>query len=324
MRQIQWIFKKPYFKKANMKLENTFKKLPILLLLIGFNLNAAELAEKNASCIQALNQGDISKAISISNDILKSDVKNRDGLLCKGRALGAQGSYQEALSALELGATQSKEPFEQIIAYLLIGNLHKQNKQHSMAMVSYNKSLALCLQEKNQKFSHINYNLIGETQALSGDLNAALASYKAGEKIAMNDGERADSYERLANTYSTLAQHDLAIEHQVKATMLQKRAGTLDQNANASMEMGRIYTAAKEYKNAERTYMKLIQFAKDNGGAYYEAKASIGLAQTKIAAGDTAAAQNLLADSEKIAKSIGANDLIAEIDDSLNKVNTQK
>lgn len=324
MRQIQWIFKKPYFKKANMKLENTLKKLPILLFLIGFNLNAAEISEKNANCIQALNQGDISKAASISNDILKSDANNREGLLCKGRALGAQGNYQEALSALELGAKQSKEPFDQIIAHLLIANLHKQNKQYAVAMASYNKSLALCLQVKNQKFSHINYNLIGETQALSGDLNAALTSYKAGEKIAMNDGERADSYERLANTYSALGQHDLAIEHQVKATLLQKRSGTLDQNANASMEMGRIYTAAKEYQNAERAYAKLIQFAKDNGGAYYEAKANIGLAQTKMAMGDTTAAKGLLADSEKIAKSIGANDLIAEIDDSLNKVNTQK
>lgn len=306
-----------------MKLENTFKKLPILLFLIGFNLNAAELADKNASCVEALNQGDISKAISISTDILKSDANNREGLLCKGRALGALGNYQEALSTLELGAKQSNESFEQIISHLLIGNLHKQNKQYVAAIDSYNKSLALCLQVQNQKFSHVNYNLIGETQALSGDLNAALTSYKTSVKVAMNDNERADSYERLANTYSALGQHDLAIEHQVKATLLQKRSGTLDQNANASMEMGRIYTAAKEYKNAERAYAKLIQFAKDNGGAYYEAKANIGLAQTKIATGDTATAQSLLVESEKIAKSIGANDLIAEID-SLNKVNTQK
>lgn len=152
IRQIQWIFKKPYFEKANMNLEITFKKLPILLFLITLNLNAAELSEKSADCAQALNQGDISKAISISTDILKSDANNREGLLCKGRALGAQGNYQEALSALELGAKQSKEPFEQIISHLLIGNLHKQNKQYDAAMSSYNKSLALCLQEKIRSF----------------------------------------------------------------------------------------------------------------------------------------------------------------------------
>lgn len=307
-----------------MNLEKTFKKLPILLLLIGLNLNAAELSELNTNCTQALSQGDINKAISASNEILKIDANNRDGLLCKGRALGAQGHYQESLSVLELGAEQSKEPFEQIIAYLLIGNLHKENKQYSTAMESYKKSLALCLQENNQKFSHINYNLIGETQALNNNLDAALISYKAGEKIAMNDKEHADTDERLANTYSALGQHDLAIEYQVKVILLQKRSGTLDQNANASMEMGRIYTAAKEYKNAERTYLKLIQFAKDNGGAYYEAKANMGLAQTKLAMGDMTAAKSLLADSEKIAKSIGADDLMTEIDDSRNKINAQK
>lgn len=90
------------------------------------------------------------------------------------------------------------------------------------------------------------------------------------------------------------------------------------------MELGRIYIAAKEYKNAERTYAKLVLFAKDNGGAYYEAKANIGLAQTKAIIGDKAAAKQILADSEKIAKSTGDAELIAEVQTSMNQINAQK
>ncbi|WP_020168406.1 MULTISPECIES: tetratricopeptide repeat protein [Methylotenera] len=312
-----------------MNLENTFKKLFIPLFMMSFNLSAAEVVEKNSvennvSCTQALSAGDINKAMSISTEILKSDAKNREALLCKGRVLGAQGNYAQALNAFELGANVSKEPFEQIITNLLIGNLHRDNKQYDAAIVSYNKSLAMSLQENNQKFSHINYNSIGETYALNNDLKTALTNYEAGLKLAMNDNERADSRERLAATYNAAGEHDLAIEHQVKATLLQERSGTLDQLANSRMELGRIYIAAKEYQNAERTYAKLVQFAKDNGGAYYEAKADIGLAQTKAIIGDKAAAKLLLADSEKIAKSIGDTELIAEVQTSMNQINAQK
>ncbi|MES2500749.1 MAG: hypothetical protein V4570_09440 [Pseudomonadota bacterium] len=307
-----------------MKIEITLNKLFITLFLISFNLHAAETTDKNISCTLALNQADFVTAASIADEMLKSDANDRDGLLCKGRALGAQGNYAEALSALELAAKQSKLPFDQAVAYLLIGNLHKENNQYATAITSYNKSLALSLQENNQKFAHINYNLIGKTQVLANDLNAALASFKAGEKLAMNDNERADSYENLAHTYSALNEHDLAIEFQVKAILMQKRSGTLDQQANANFEMGRIYTVAKEYQNAEKAYAKLVQFAKDNGGVYYEAKANMGLALTKFAMGDTATAKILLTDSQKMAKEIGANDLLAEIDDSLNKINSQK
>ncbi len=294
-------------------LENTFKIFSITLFLISFNLYAAELSEKIASCTQALNQGDTNKAATISAEILKSEVNNRDGLLCKGRVLGAQGKYKEALSVFEQGASESKQPFEQIIVYLLIGNLHNENKQHSAALASYEKSLAICLEQNNQKYAHINYLLIGETHALNNDLNAAIDNYKLSEKIAMNDNERADSQERLATTYSKLGQHDLAIENQIRAVLLQRRSGTLDQNANSMLEMARIYMAAKEYQNAERAYGKLGQFAKENGGAYYETKANIGIAQAKLGLGDTATAKTLLADAQKTATSIGANDLLVEI-----------
>lgn len=304
---------------------NTLIKLFITLLIISFNANAKDVAEQNAACNAALNKGDITSAISAADDVLKLEANNRDALLCKGRALGAQspggqGKYEAALSALELAAKQSKTGLDEIISYLLIGNLHKANNKNAEALASYEKSLKASEAEKNDKFKLINHNLIGETHAQNGDLNAALASYLAGFNLTKNDNERADSYEHLAGAYSALGQHDLAIEHQIKGVNMQQRSGTLDQYAEASLTLGKVYEKAKEFPNAEKTYTKLIQFAKDNGGAYYEAKASYGLAQTKVASGDTSSAKTMMSDALKIAKSINDTGLATEIETTMNKL----
>ena len=301
---------------------NTLKKLFIALFFISFNASAQDVTEKNAACNTALDKGNVANAIVIADEILLQDANNHNALLCKGRALGAQspaaqGKYEAALSALELAAKQSKPGFEEIISYLLIGNLHKQNNKNTEAIANYEKSLKVSEAEKNDKFKLINHNLMGETQAQNGDLNAALASYLAGYKLAMNDNERADSFERLGATYSALGQHDLAIEHQLKGMLQQQKVGTLDQYADACLAMGRVYVKAKEYPQAEKIYTKLIQFAKDNGGAYYEAKASYGLAQVSAAKGDSGNAKTIMGDALKIAKSIGDSGLATDIETSI-------
>ena len=304
---------------------NTLIKIFITLFFISFNLDniayAQDFSVKLTACNLALDKNELSTAASVADEILKQDPNNRDGLLCKGRALGAKGNYVEALSALEMAANQSQPGFEQIISYLLIGNLHKSNNKNAEAIASYTKSLQLSEADKNDKFKLISHNLIGEAHAQNNDLNAALASYLAGYKLVKNDNERADSYERLGTTYSMLGQHDLAIEHQLKGVNMQKKSGTLDQYANASLALGKVYEKAKEYPNAEKTYTKFIQFAKDNGGAYYEAKASYELAQIKVLSGDATSAKAMMTDALKMAKNIGEGDLANEIEASLKKLN---
>ena len=293
----------------------------ITLFLLSFNTSADTLSDKVSACNVAMNKGDFIAAIAISNEMLKLDSKSRDGLLCKGRALGAKGDYSEALSALEMSAKQSQLGFEQIISYIFIGNLHKNNHKNAAAISAYENSIKICEAEKNDKFKRINLNLIGDTQTQNNDLNAALASYLAGTKLAMNDNERAENFERLGTTYSALNQHDAAIEYQLKATLMQERAGTRDDYANANLALGRIYTQAKDYPAAENTYAKLIKFSKDNGSAYYETKANYGLAQAKAAEGDSKSAKSMMTDALKIAKNMGENELAAEIDSSLKKLN---
>lgn len=291
----------------------------MFLFSLSASANSADIAEKLAECTAALSKGDLNTAVKSSSALLKLDPKNHDGLQCNGRVLGAQGKYAEAVSALEASAANTTDGFEQIISYLFLGNLHKDNNKNAEAITAYEKSIKLCEAEKNDKYKRISLNLMGEAQVQNKDLNATLASYLAGYKLAMNDNERADSLERVAATYKALgandhAQYDLAIEYQLKGVNMQKKSGTLDQYANANLALGDIYIAAKEYANAEKTFANLAKFSNDQGGAYFEAKADIGLAQTKTASGDAAAAKMFVDKAKIIAKDTKDQALAQEIE----------
>ena len=289
----------------------------LFLFSLSANANTTEVAEKLGECTAALNKADLSTAVKSSTDLLKLDPKNHDGLQCKGRALGAQGKYTEAVSALEASAANTTDGFEQIISYLFLGNLHKDNNKNAEAIAAYEKSINICELEKNDKYKRISLNLMAEAQAQNKDFYAALTNYLAGSKLAMNDNERADSFERLASTYKALGHYDQAIEYQIKGVSMQQKAGTLDQYANANLALGDIYIAAKDYANAEKTFANLAKFSNDQGGAYFEAKADVGLAHTKTASGDTNAAKVFVDKAKTIAKVTKDNALEQEIELSI-------
>jgi tetratricopeptide (TPR) repeat protein len=292
-----------------------------LLFLFSLNSHADAISDKMAACNLALNNADYAGASAAAEEILKLKGNSYEGLLCKGRALGAQGNYNEALLNLESALKQSQPGFEQILTHIFIGNLHKKNNKISEAIASYETSIKICEAEKLDKFKRINLNLIGDAHTHNKDLNSALTNYTSASKLAMNDNERADDFERLAATYNALGKSNEAIEYQLKATLMHDKSGTREQFANASVALGRVYEAAKDYPAAENTYTKLLKFSKDNGSAYYETVANFGLARTKAAMGDTAGAKTMLADASIKAKNIGETELAAEIDASIKNLN---
>lgn len=293
----------------------------ILLNLISISSIADTSESQVTNCNSALEKGDYAAASTTAETILKNEPTHRGGLLCQGRALGSLGKYNEALTALNKAFAQSKAGLEQIFTTIFIGNLHHKNQQIPEAIASYEKSLNLSTTDKNDKFVRINHNFIGNMHTQKKDFNAALTSYTAGSKLSMNDNERAESYEYLAATYRALAQHDLAVEYQLKATMMQEKAGTLDDYANASYMLGQTYYEAKEYNAAERTFNKLLKFSKENGGTYYEAKSNYGLAKVNTAKGEKDLAKSFYAEALKTAKALQEKELVSEIELSMNKSN---
>ena len=276
------------------------------------NVYADNVNEK--TCDQALEQGDVVGALTAANKALSFNSRDKDTLICQGRAFSAQGELNKALAAFSTSAKLTKDTFDQTIIMLVTGQAYKAAKQNDAAIASFEKSINFAKVANNQAFVRINQNAIGDIYFENKQFDQALAQYLAGSKLANNDNERGESFERVALTYHTLQQHDKALEYQLKAYLMHEQVGTLDQLAHSSIELGHYYTMVKSYVSAERTLNKIVKLAKEQGGAYYEAQGSYMLAKVKVAIGDIPAAKALVEHAKSIAKTTNDKALAEEIE----------
>lgn len=273
-------------------MKNTWKYALCVSLFLP--LAAAHAAD---ACQDALDKGQFSLAIQAA----ESMQAQPNAWLCKGRAQAALQDMAAAQTSFETALTLKPSGLHLISAYMLLGNAQHAQQQHLAAVTSYQQALALSEQQNMQRYAMIAHQLIGETHLSAGLYPEALAAFQAGEKLAMNDNERADSYAHQALAYHHLQQHDQAIAYQLKAVLMQQKAGTPDQYAEASLMLANFFVAQKDYVGADKTYQRLMQFAHDNGGSFYEAKTAIHWADAKRTQGDHATASQLLKQAERIA-----------------------
>lgn len=281
----------------------------------------AELNKKIADCNQLVKDGYPEKALDSSNQLLKKNPKNREVVLCKARAQIALNQYSDAVPTLLFVDQLSNTPNDHMMSLAMLGNAYRGNQQLSDAVASYQQSMDIAKTQKNKSFERITYSLIGEVQALNKQFDEAITSYQAGLKLALNDNERADAFERIASIYNQEQKHNQAIEYQLKATLAYTHYGDLDAQANAGLELGRIYMDAGEYEQAERAINKILKLAVDNGGAYWEVKSDLYLAKVKLVNHQSAEAKKLLEASEMLNKQVGDPYLEESITATLSQLN---
>lgn len=292
-------------------------KLQITLALLTSSLfinNVYAMDADVLACNHAVEKGDADGALQLANKVLNNNKKDWEALTCKGRALNAKEDPAGAIAAYQSAATLATTPLDKTIIAILSGNSYKQAKQYDEAITSYQMAITNAKADKNQRFERISTNLIGDTYFESKRFQQALDTYIAASKLSENDNDRGESFENIANTYHNMNMNDEALEYQVKAYFMNERVGTLDQYAHSSVELGRYYIIGKNYKSAENILNKLIKFAKDQGGAYYEAQGNYLLAKVNMAQGDTAGAKALVENAKSIAKNTNDADLAQEID----------
>ncbi len=293
-----------------MKLQVTLSS--ILITLFFNNVYAASI-EVNA-CNQAVEKGDSAAALILSAKLLSSNKNDKDALICQGRALSAKGDFKAALNSFNAATENSKDAFDKTISTLLTGHAYKALKQYDQAIASYQQTITNAQAANNQAFARIAHNAIGDAYFENSQFALALPEYMIASKLAENDNERGDSYEKIALTHHNMNQNDAALEYQIKAYLMNEQVGSLDQYAHSSIELGSYYTITKKYVSAENVLNKIIKFAKEQGGAYYEAKGSYVLAKVKVATGDIPTAKALIAHAKSIAKSTNDKALDMEID----------
>ncbi len=293
-----------------MKLQIT---LGLVIITLFFN-NVYANSQEVAACNQALGKGDATAALIIANKVLTSNKADKDALICQGRALDAKADFSGALAAYKLADINSTDAFDKTISTLLIGGAYRSLKQHELAITSYQQTILNAKSADNKAFERMGHNAIGNIYFENKQLPLALSEYMSGSKLAANDNERGESFEKIALTYHHMNQNDLALEYQIKAYLMHDTVGTLDQYAHSSIELGRYYAITKNFSSAENVLNKIIKFAKEQGGAYYEAQGSYELAKVKVATGDVAAAKVLIEHAKSIAKNTSDKALGDEIE----------
>ena len=296
-----------------MKLQVT---LSLIIISLFFNDVYAE-SSGAAACKLALNKGDVPAALAQSNKAVNNNSQDKDALICQGRALAANDDFAAALAAFKLADAQSVDAFDKTVASMLIGNTYKALKQYDQAIASYSIASTQAKASKTVAYERVSYNAIGNIQALNQQYALALVQYTLASQLAANDNERGESYENIALMHHKMNHHDLAVEYQLKGYVMQSKSGSLDEHAHAGIELGRYYGLNKNYPSAENILNKMISFAIDNGGAYYEAKASCVLAMIKKAEGDESGANTLIEKAKIIAKNTHDTALENEIQQEL-------
>ena len=281
-----------------MKLEKTLIAAFILMIfndVLAGNYSASE-------CNKLLNAGNTTAAIDYSKAMLSLNGSDKDALLCQGRAYYAAKDFNKALVAFDLAEKNSNNELDKIVTVFLKANASYALNQKDLALASYIKALKQSQMIANKAMERLALNAIGDISNNDKDYQAALDWYIQGFKLAANDNERGESAEKVAGAYHALNKDDLALEYQIKAYLMHDRVGTPDQYAQSSILLGQYYAIVKNYDNAEKTLNKIIKFANEQGGEYYEAKASYVLAKVELARGDTEKAAKLIEKAKLIAK----------------------
>ncbi len=291
-----------------MQIKSAVRLCTLTLLM----LSQAAFALDAYDCNQSLKAGNQSQALSIAQDLLTKDKNNRAAWLCKAKAHGQLQQYDEALAAAEQTEKYSSSPEEHMLGLILWGDILENKKELDQSLAKFNQSLALTQQYHNERFERIARNKIGDVLMLKNQAPAALEQFVLGSKLALNNNESADNFERIAASYNAQQQYDAAIEYWIKAAQMNEATGEVERLANAYLELGRLYTQTRAYSLAENTLNKLMLLCQEYGNQYYEVKTDISLARTKQAAGDKAAALSFKQNAVALATKIGADDLLTE------------
>ena len=273
-----------------------------LILLFNFLIINESFARDAAleSCDSALQRRQFSQAVSIAD----KHPSQAEFWLCKGRAQSALNTSTDAEQSFKKAIALKPQGLDLISAYMLLGNVQQELNNAPAALESYQQALKLSQQQNMRRYVRIAHNLIGEALFENGQYSESLQAFQAGEKLALNDDERADSYVHEALTFERMQQLDQAIEYQLKGVMMLQKSAEPQQFAEASLILAKLFVAKKDFVSADKTYQRLMSYAQENGGSFYEAKTAIEWAEAKRLQSDAAAAERLLAQAESISQQI--------------------
>ena len=280
-------------------------------------VDSAEISKKINECNQLIKSENPQKALDLSGQIIQSNSSSRDAFLCKGRAEIVLSQYKQAIESFKAVGRLSSSGMEKMMATAMLGNAYKANNQLQEAIEQYRIALEVAKTLKNQGLERVSHELIASALFLATKYEEAIAEYQIAQKLAQNDGERADIHERTAEAYEKLGKLDSAIEYQVKASLAHTKYSDIDKQVNSQLELARMYIESNLYDQAGTAIEKVLAVTKD-ASPYWEAKCYIYMAKLKLAMHQNDKANDLLASAKKLNQSLQDKELTG-LSDSLYK-----
>jgi tetratricopeptide (TPR) repeat protein len=279
----------------------------ILLSIFSLCISAAQ-ADSNPSCETSLASGDYAKAAELG--------RNSQGFsdsMCLGKALRAQGKYNEASQVFIDAEKTAPGSFEHVMAVIYQARTLHDAGQTEQAMSTYQRCLDLSIKEKSRQGQLVCLNEPGKILLSQHDAKAAIERFDQAYPLDYNNNERANSNELLAAAYRQLSDYDHAIEHQVKATIEQRSDGNMSDFVNATLELAAIRTEAKDFNAAQRNIDEALDQSRSGSSAYWEAKTLLYQGRLEKAKGNAAQAQTLFTQASTLAAKVGEPTLIGDI-----------
>jgi tetratricopeptide (TPR) repeat protein len=280
----------------------------LIILSILMLCSAAVQADATPSCAAALANGDYAKAIEVG--------RNPQGFtdtMCLGKALRAQGKYNEASQVFTDVEKTALGGFEHVMVVIYQARTMRDAGQSPQAMSAYQRCLELATKENIRQGQLVCLNEPGQMLLDQHDPKAALTRFQQASPLIANDNERAEWNELQASAYRQMADYDHAIEHQLRATTEQRSSGDLNHYVNATLELAAIRTDAKDYNAAQRNLDEALDQAKSANSDYWQAKTLLYQGRLEKAKGNASQAQTLFTQSSELANKAGEPTLISDI-----------
>lgn len=247
--------------------------LAILLFFSIFSVEGQTLDSLKVSMKNSFKNENFELCISYANQILDTAVKNKDtaniinAYYYLGYASQKIGDMNDGMKYSTLcyelaSAIDDKE----IVSSALnnIGNIYMVNKQDSVALVYFNKSLEIERELGRKQNQATRLGNISSAYIKLGELDKALESAKQGLELDLEIGRKdkiAIRYNQLGNVYLFMKKPNEALDCQNNAFEYFKKAGSNYGMAITSHAIGDIYDQMYDYPSCKHYYLQALEYA---------------------------------------------------------------
>jgi len=265
------------------------------------------------NCSNYLAAGDYQRAIAAGRKAVQTDPKNGIAHFCLGKSYYHIGEFNRALKSTKEAESLAVSKPDLAVVYNLLGQIYSRKADLDSAMLYFNRHLSLSRDTGDKNGEAIALNNIAGIFQDKHQYDTALGYYQQSLELQNDLHEKAISYNNIALTYRYKKDTKKAISYMKKAIDIFEREGDYRGTAALMVNLGAIYIEAKEYDSALSSLNEGLKRAKKVGDQYWESVAYAHLGDLHMMTGKPTQAEDYYAKSKKLARAIGAKDILQTI-----------